>query len=109
MKLTIENGLLYIDNKRFCYAKVNEDGSKDVRSGSRKVSTQYSHHHKPDGRVLPLVDGLGWITDEPSGFICIGSVLGNAGPIKCAMSLGGLVARVEACEEFSTPVTLEIK
>ncbi len=42
MKLTIENGLLYIDNKRFCYAKVND-------------------------------------------------------------------ARIEACEEFSTPVTIEIK
>lgn len=43
MKLTIENGLLYIDNKRFCYAKVNDDGSQVIRSGTRKVSTQYSH------------------------------------------------------------------
>ena len=109
MKLTIENGIFYIDNKRYCYAKVNEDGSKDVRSGSRKVSTQYSHHHKPDGRVLPLVDGLGWITDEPSGAICIGSVLGANGPLKCAMSLSGLVARIEACEDVGKTVTLEIK
>ena len=105
MKLTIENGKLYLDNRIFCYAKVN-DGSKDVRPESRKVSTQYSHHH---GKVLPLIADLGWIADDEQCYVRIGSVLGSNGPLKCHMSIGGLVARIEACEEFSTPVMLEIK
>ena len=106
MKLTIGNGLLYIDKKRFCYAKVNDDGSQVIRSGTRKVSTQYSHVH---GRVLPLVTDGGWIADDDLCHVRIGSVLGSDGPLKCAMSISGLVARIEACEEFSTPVTIEIK
>ena len=106
MKLTIDSGILYIDNKRFCFAKVQDDGSKDVRSGARKVSTQYSHAH---GKVLPLIADAGWIADDDKCYVRIGSVLGSNGPLKCHMSIGGLVARIEACEEFSAPVTLEIK
>jgi hypothetical protein len=106
MKLTIENGLLYADNKRICYAKVNDDRSQDVQPVGRKVSTQYSHAH---GKILPLVADYGWIGDDEQCAVRIGSVLGNGGPIKCAMSISGLVARIEACEEFGTPVLIEIK
>lgn len=106
MKLTIENGLLYLDNKRFCYAKVNDNGSKDVRSGARKVSTQYSHTH---GKVLPLVADLGWIADDDLCHVRIGSVLGSDGPLKCDLSIGGLVARIEAAEDFGCSVLMEIK
>jgi hypothetical protein len=109
MKLLIENGLLYIDNRCFCYAKVQDDGSEDVRPATRKVSTQYNHHSQPAGRALPFVDGLGWIGDEPSCAIRIGSVLGNDGPLPRSMVVNVLVTRIEACEEFSTPVTIEIK
>ena len=104
MKILIENGLLYIDNKRFCYAKVN-DGSKTLRPVSRKVSTQYSHAH---GKVLPLIADFGWIADDDLSYVRIGSVLGSDGPLKCHMSIGGLVARIEAAEEFGTTVLAEI-
>lgn len=105
MKLLIQNGLLYVDNKRFCYAKVN-DGSQTIRSEQRKVSTQYSHHH---GRILPMVDGAGCIADDDQCYIRIGSVLGSDGPIKCVMSLSGLVARIEAAEEFGSQILIEVK
>lgn len=106
MKLTIENNLLYVDNKRFCYAKVNDDRSQDVRPFSGKVSTQYSHTY---GRILPLIADAGWIGDDSQCFIRIGSVLGSDGPLKCYMSVSGLVARIEAAEEFGAAVTVEIK
>ena len=106
MKLTIEGGIFYIDNKRFCFAKVNDNGREEVRLEPRKVSTQYSHAH---GKVLPLIADAGWIADDDLCHVRIGSVLGSNGPLKCHMSICGLVARIEACEEFSTPVTLEIK
>ena len=109
MKLSIENGILYIDNKRFCFAKVQDDGSKDVQPGPRKVSTQYNHHRKEGGRVQPWVADLGWIGDDASDAIRIGSVLHGGEPLKCTMSLGGLVARIEACEEFGIPVLMEIR
>jgi hypothetical protein len=106
MKLTIENGLLYIDNKRFCYAKVNDDRCQDVRPESRKVSTQYSHAH---GKILPLIADYGWVGDVEQCVIRIGSVLGHGGPLKCSMSIGGLVARIEAAEDFGATVLIEIK
>ena len=106
MKLSIENGVLYIDNKRFCFAKVNDDRSQDVQPVGRKVSTQYSHAH---GKILPLSADEGWITDEPSGAIRIGSVLSNDGPLQCPMVIGGLVARIEACEDIGSPVLIDIK
>lgn len=106
MKLTIENGLLYIDNKRYCHARV-QDGSEALRSEPREVSTQYSEAYR--GRILPYVADLGWIADDNECLIRIGSVLGNDGPIKCTMSVSGLVARIEACEDLGIPVLIEIK
>ena len=106
MKLLIENGVLYVDNKRFCYAKVNDDRSENVRPSQRKVSTQYSHAH---GKILPLIADYGWIGDDSQCAIRIGSVLGHGGPLKCSMSIGGLVARIEAAEDFGATVLIEIK
>ena len=105
MKLTIENGLLYIDNKRFCYAKVN-DGSKDVRSGARKVSTQYAHNFD---RVLPIVADAGFIGDGEECLINVGNVLGSNGPLPCPTAIGGLVARIEAAEDFGCSVLIEVR
>jgi hypothetical protein len=39
----------------------------------------------------------------------IASVLGHGGPLKCAMSLGGLIARIEAAEDFGATVLIDIK
>ena len=101
MKILIDGNQLYIDNKRFCYAKVN-----DVEPGEYKVSTQYSHAH---GRILPILSDCGWVGDDDRCALRIGSVLGSDGPIKCAMSIGGLVARLEAAEEFGSTILIEIK
>ena len=109
MKLLIENGLLYIDNKRFCFAKVNDDRSQDVRPFTGKVSTQFNHHCKEGGRVQPLIAGFGWVGYDGGDAIRVGSVLGNDWPLKCAVSVGGLVARIEACEDVGIPVLIEIK
>lgn len=106
MKLLIENGVLYVDNKRFCYAKVNDDRCQDVRPITRKVSTQYSHDH---GKILPLIVDFGWVADDGQCAIRIGSVLGSDGPLKCHMSISGLVARIEAREDVGRAVLMEIK
>ena len=62
MKLKIENGLLYVDNQRFCFAEVEGmDGSTPTGSrpvGPRAVVTQYSADH---GDILPRVADYGWI------------------------------------------------
>ena len=106
MNLVIENGQLYINNKRFCYAKVNDDRSQAVRPSARKVSTQYSHNH---GRVLPIVADGGWIGDGEECYVNVGNVLGSNGPLPCVTAIGGLVARIEAAEDFGASVTLECK
>lgn len=106
MKLTIENNLLYIDNKRFCFAKVNDDGSEDVRLSQRKVSTQYSHAH---GKTLPLVADLGWVGYSDDACIVLGDVLGSNGPLPCALTVQRLVANIEACEDVGRAVLMEIK
>ena len=59
MKLKIENGLLYVDNQRFCFAEV-EGMDGNLPTGPRAVVTQYSADH---GDILPRVADYGWDTD----------------------------------------------
>ncbi len=59
MKLKIENGLLYVDNQRFCFAEV-EGMDGNLPTGPRAVVTQYSADH---GDILPRVADYDWDTD----------------------------------------------
>jgi hypothetical protein len=104
MIFEILNGVMYQNNRRFCYAKVN-DGSASVQHGSRAVRTQYSHHH---GKVLPIVDGLGWVGTDKNDAVCVGQVLGNDGPLPCELTISRLIAAVESCEDVGRPVLMEI-
>ena len=84
MKLKIENGLLYVDNQRFCFAEVEGmDGSTPTGLrpvGPRAVVTQYSADH---GDILPRVADYGWIGARTGRRIVIGRVRSRVGPLPC--------------------------
>ena len=110
MKLKIENGLLYVDNHRFCFAEVEGmDGSTPTGSrpaGPRAVVTQYSADH---GDILPRVADYGWIGARTGRRIVIGRVRSRVGPLPCRDLTQELTAIIEACEDLGKSVTIEIK
>ncbi len=75
MKLKIENGLLYVDNQRFCFAEV-EGMDGNLPTGPRAVVTQYSADH---GDILPRVADYGWIGARTGRRIVIGRVRSRYG------------------------------
>lgn len=105
MKLKIENGLLYVDNHRFCFAEV-EGMDGNLPTGPRAVVTQYSADH---GDILPRVADYGWIGARTGRRIVIGRVRSRVGPLPCRDLTQELTAIIEACEDLGKSVTIEIQ
>ena len=105
MKLTIENGKLYLNNVRFSLAE-ELNGRGNLQSGKHKVEARYSHHH---GRVLPHVENIGWVGDDTSCAVVLGEVRAGAGIIPCRHSVERLVERIEIQTDTGGSVLMEIK
>ena len=105
MKLTIENGKLYLDNVRFSLAE-ELNGRGNLQPGKHQVETRYSHHHS---RVLPHVESVGWIGDDSSCAIVLGEVRSGLGIIPCRHTVERLVGRIEIQTDTGGQVLMEIK
>ena len=105
MKLTIENGKLYLDNVRFSLAE-ELHGRGNLPTGRHQVETRYSHHH---GRILPHIESVGWIGDDSSCAIVLGEVRAGAGLIPCRNSVERLIGRIEIQTDTGGAVLMEIK
>jgi len=105
MNLSIRNGVLYVDNLRFCLAGVG-NGRNDLPTGRYEVATQYAHVH---GKVLPDAIGLGWIGASYECDCVLGSVLGRNGVLPSQGALGRLLALLEVAEGRGETVMLEVE
>ena len=106
MKLRIESGALYLNNKHFCLVRAG-DGRNGIRSGSGKAYTKYSPEH---GRVLAYSAEHGWLGASPECDIVLGRVRHRSGVLPCVAELDRLVWHLEE-HEFGDgePCTLTVK
>lgn len=104
MKLSIKDGVFYVDNVFLCYCEAG-NGRDDLQLTRCEVSTQFAHAH---GKVLPDAVGLGWIGNHDECDIVLGSVRGSNGVIPSPSSVSVLLARLEVAESIGQRVTLEV-
>ena len=105
MKLSIENGKLYLNNVRFSLAE-ELNGRGNLPTGRHKVEARYSHHH---GKVLPHVEGCGWIGSTTDSTIVLGEVRAGGGLIPDGNTVQRLVERIEIQTDTGGAVLMEIK
>lgn len=105
MKLSFEHGKLYIDNVRFCHYEVTQDGSKDLQPGSYPVEARYAHAF---GKLLPHVDGLGWLGGDSGVQIILGRVRSQHGLIPDGHLVRILVESIEAHADAGDSVLAEV-
>ena len=105
MKLTIENGKLYLNNVRFSLAE-ELNGRGNLPTGRHPVEARYSHHH---GRVLPHVTDCGWIGADSSCAIVLGEVRAGGGILPCVHTIERLIERIETETDLGDTVLMEIK
>lgn len=104
MNLSIKDGILYVDNLRFCLAEAG-NGRPNLPTGRYEVATQYAHVH---GKVLPDAIGLGWIGASHECDVVLGSVRGRNGVLPSQGSLSRLLAMLEVAEGNGSTVWLEV-
>ena len=104
MRLTIENGTMFVDNMFFGYVGAG-DGCAGISNGTYPVSTQYAHKF---GKDLPNASGLGWIGDDAECAIVVGRVRAGAGVLPCSGHLSRLLSLLEAAEDRGALVELVI-
>jgi hypothetical protein len=104
MNLLIKDGVLYVDNLRFCLAEAG-NGRDDLPTGRYEVATQYATVH---GKVLPDALGLGWLGATYQCDCVLGSVRGRAGVLPSQGALSRLLALLEVAEGNGQSVWLEV-
>lgn len=104
MNLTLRDGVLYVDNLKFCLAEAG-NGRPNLPTGRFEVATQFSHAHRA---VLPDANGLGWLGAMPGCDVVLGSVRGRDGVIPSPSVVGRLVAVLEIAEGRGAPIWLEV-
>lgn len=105
MRLTIENGTLFVDNLFFAYAGVGNDRT-NLQPGCYPVATQFSHKF---GQDLPNAHGLGWIGAESGCAIVVGRVRAGAGVLPCSGHLSRILSLLEAAEDRGALVELSVR
>ena len=105
MRLLIEHGTLYADNKFLCYVGAG-NGRRDLPVGSYPVATQYSHAHGTD---LPNAMGLGWLGASDECDVVLGTVRGRDAVVPSQGALKRLLALVEAAEYRGQTSTLVVE
>lgn len=105
MKLSVLNGVMYVDNLFFCFAEAG-NGRTHLQHGSYPVSAQFSHAYD---RELPLATGLGWLGDDPAACdIVLGRVRASDALLPCRGHVQRLLALLEAAESRGAATTLVI-
>ena len=104
MKLSIKDGVFYVDNVFLCYCEAGH-GRDYLQPGIFEVSTQFSHAH---GEVLPNASDFGWIGASDECDCILGSVHSKHGLIPSSCFVGRLLSILEECERFGKTVWLEV-
>ncbi len=104
MKLSIEQGILYVNNKYFSRCEAS-NGRSDIPNGRFEVTASVSHRH---GRVLPQVHGFGWIGFDDQCDVILGNVRGKDDLIPCQHTVCVLLAKLEIAEDDGKTVWLEV-
>ncbi len=105
MKLTLNNGVLHVDNLFFCYAEPG-NGSETLQPGEYPVSTQFSHKF---GQDLPNAVGLGWVGADKECDLILGRVRSGTGVLPCHGHVSRILALLEAAEDRGASATLVIE
>lgn len=104
MNLSIKDGVLYVDNLRFCLAGVG-NGRDCLPTGRFEAATQFSHVH---GKVLCHAYDFGWIGASYECDCVLGSVLSRNGVLPSQGALSRLLAMLEVAEGNGSAVWLEV-
>ena len=105
MNLSIKDGVLYVDNLRFCLAGVG-NGRDCLPTGRFEAATQFSHVH---GKVLCHAYDFGWIGADRGCDLVLGGVRSRTGVVPSQNSLSRLLALLEVSEGNGFPVWLEVE
>mgnify|MGYP007091123664 FL=1 len=93
-----------MDNVRYCFYEVPDASSKDLQPGRYAVEARYAHNF---GRVLPHVDGYGWLGNDRSCAIVLGRVRSKSGLLPDEHIVQRLVSDIEAADEAGNAVLAE--
>jgi hypothetical protein len=104
MKLSFEHGKLFVDNVKFCRYEA-QDGSKDLQPGQYIVEARYSHSF---GKLLPHVDGIGWLGNDAGCQVVLGRVMSQRGLIPDGHVVRVLTTGIEAAHETDIQVLAEV-
>lgn len=105
MKLTIENGKLYLNNVRFSLAE-ELNGRGNLPTGRHQVEARYSHTHSC---VLPHIESVGWVGFSTDCAIVLGEVHAGGGLIPDRNTVERLIQRIEIQTDTGGSVLMEIK
>lgn len=106
MRIEIDNGVLFVNNRMFCYMEVG-NGRKDLPTGTYDVAVGTAFHI--DGSpVLPEAIDLGWIGSVPGCDIILGRVKHRGNLIGSWSDANSLIHHIERAENAGETVTLEV-
>jgi hypothetical protein len=103
MMLKFQHGKLYVDNVKFC--KYEEQNGNHLRPGSYAAEARYAHAF---GKLLPYVDGVGWIGSDAGVQIILGHVHSRVGLIPDGHLVRVLVDAIETHADAGEPVLAEV-
>ena len=103
MKLSFEHGKLYIDNVKFSKYEV-QDGTQ-LPAGSYITEARYAHAF---GKLLPHIDGIGWIGSDAGCAIALGHVRSQSSLIPDGHLVRVLVGKIEAAHDLGDSVLSEV-
>lgn len=103
MRLSFEHGKLYVDNVKF--SKYEAQHGTELRPGVHQTEARYSHNF---GKVLPHLDGLGWLGADAGVQIVLGSVRSQSSLIPDGHLVRVLVEKIEAAHDLGDTVLSEV-
>lgn len=105
MKISFDDvGTVRVDNVKFCYWELGND-REDIPAGSYPVEARFAHAY---GKILPHVDGVGWIGSDTGAAIIFGKVRNRANVLPDNCLVQRLVACIEAAADSGQMVTAEM-
>ena len=103
MKLSFEHGKLYIDNVKF--SKYEAQHGSQLSAGSYITEARYAHAF---GKLLPHIDGIGWIGSDAGCTVSLGQVRSQSGLIPDGHLVRVLVGKIEAAHDLGDTVLSEV-
>ena len=103
MNLVLDHGKLYIDNVKF--SKYEATNDSQLPAGSYPLEARYAHTF---GKLLPYIDGIGWMGSDSGVAVTLGQVRSKSGLIPDGHLVRVLVERIEAAAETDIQILVEV-